>query len=873
MKFLKFFISFLFIVTNLFAQSGTYYNSISTSSPTFINDLKTRIRIPYTKVSYDLFDETNIANFASINNGNGTKSVFCVYSNYEHVYSGTFSFLPINREHTFAHSWQPTNPSTSGEEYSDQHHLFPTHETANSNRGSHPLGNVVNPSQTFLESKLGTNASGHTVFEPRDQHKGDVARALFYMVIRYDGISGNSWSFNWLNGTRLPSLSEAPQDLTTLINWHKQDPPDKWEIDRNNYVQSIQQNRNPFVDHPEWVNYINFNDLSTFSPVYAAEPANYVSNFSSSVSSNSITVSWTDALAGSQPPSGYLLIAHDMNNYFIPIDGESYSEDVILSDGAAIVNIPYSSADEFTFSNLSSNSNYYFTIYSYNGSGTQINYKIDGTTPQTNAFVSTGLAAEPTNHVTNFAAGTITQNSIQLTWTDASIENQLPEGYLILANNTGSFTTPSDGTVYADDTNLADGSAKINVLYSAADAYTFAGLNANTPYYFKIYPYNGSGSLRNYKTDGTVPSVSATTASSTFLLPNAWINEIHYDNAGTDINEFVEIVIPNSFTTSTELAKFLVTLYNGTGAAVYNTTSLSSFTAGDVNSTYGFSFFKFVYPVDGLQNGAPDGIALSYDGNLIQFLSYEGSFTGVGGIANGITSTDIGVSESSATTIGSSIGLTGFGNKYSDFAWTSFTSSASAGSLNSGQTFTGYSLNLTVLIEGLYDGGTMVQDTIEVELRNNSSSFNLVESKKIFLNSNGEGTGNFSSASDGTEYYIAIKHRNAIETWSKFPQSFSSGSLTYDFTSAASKAFADNMILKNGKYCIFSGDVNQDQTVDLTDLIQVDNDAFSFTSGYTSADLTGDELVDLNDLIICDNNAFNFVSAQTPISFLRKKMK
>ena len=713
----------LLAVVEVLGQPGNYYNSVSTSYPAFIDSLKKRIRDPYTRISYDLFDETNIANFAGITNQNGSKSVFCVYSNYEHNYFGTFSWIPLDREHTFAHSWQPTYPSTSGNEYADQHHLFPTHaNNANSIRGNLPLGNVVTPNYTYLESKRGTDLNGNLVYEPKNAHKGDAARALFYMAVRYDGIGGNSWTFNWLNQIRLPSISIDTQNVTTLIAWHKQDPPDKWEVDRNNYVQSIQQNRNPFVDHPEWVNYINFHNLTKTNPTYAVESSNYVTNFNAITSSNSITVNWTDAAAGSQVPSGYLLLAYGKDNYFIPIDGETYSDDTNLSDGIAAVNISYSSPDSYSFNNLSPNTTYHFTIYSYNGTGTQTNYKIDGPVPRSSASISS-LAVEPTNHVTNFAAGTITQSSIQLTWTDAVLETQLPDGYLILANSTGNFTAPSDGIVYSDDTILVDGSAKVNVLFSAANNYTFSGLNSGTPYYFRIYSYNGSGLQRNYKTDGTVPSTSATTNASAGSIPNAWINEIHYDNTSTDVNEFVEIVVPNIFTTSTELMKFSVVLYNGSGGTVYNTTSLSSFTKGAVDSIHGFTFYSFIYPVDGLQNGAPDGIALAYDGNLIQFLSYEGTFTGVGGIANGILSTDIGVSQTSSTPIGSSLGLTGSGRKYSHFAWTTFTSSATRGSVNGGQLLIGNTLNITVFIEGLFNGISMIPDTISVKLHNSSSPY------------------------------------------------------------------------------------------------------------------------------------------------------
>lgn len=89
---------FLFSFADLIlSQNGTYYNSITPSSSSFVTDLETRLRIPYTKISYDNFDETNIANFASFDNGNGTRSVFCVYSNFEYIYIGTFSWIPISR--------------------------------------------------------------------------------------------------------------------------------------------------------------------------------------------------------------------------------------------------------------------------------------------------------------------------------------------------------------------------------------------------------------------------------------------------------------------------------------------------------------------------------------------------------------------------------------------------------------------------------------------------------------------------------------------------------------------------------------------------------------------------------------------------------
>ncbi|NUN08879.1 MAG: endonuclease [Ignavibacteriaceae bacterium] len=385
----------------VFAQAGTYYDALTPSASSFVSDLKTRIRSPYTQISYTPgYVNTLINNFYAINNGDGTKSVFCVYSGYEFIWDAdsAFKWTVFSREHTFCHSWMPTHPSEL-QEYSDQHHLFPTHQNnANNRRSNHPLGVVTTPTYTFMDGKLGTNASSQVVYEPRDKQKGDAARAILYMLVRYDGVDGNTWNMNWLNNTRLPSLSEAPQDLTTLLNWHKQDPPDKYEIDRINYIQSIQGNRNPFADHPEYINYINFNDLTKLSPSYSTEPANYPTALSTSTTSSSVQVNWTDATAGSQAPSGYLIIIYNADNYYLPIDGETYSDDTDLSDGKGVVNVDYSAANNYTFNTgLSSNTAYYVTIYSYNGTGSSRNYKINGTLPQV-----TGTTSSSSNTVVNF---------------------------------------------------------------------------------------------------------------------------------------------------------------------------------------------------------------------------------------------------------------------------------------------------------------------------------------------------------------------------------------------------------------------------------------------------------------------------------------
>ncbi|MEO8209347.1 MAG: plastocyanin/azurin family copper-binding protein [bacterium] len=173
-------------------------------------------------------------------------------------------------------------------------------------------------------------------------------------------------------------------------------------------------------------------------------------------------------------------------------------------------------------------------------------------------------------------------------------------------------------------------------------------------------------------------------------------------------------------------------------------------------------------------------------------------------------------------------------------------------------------LNLTSIIEGLWNGSSMVSDTVKVYLRNSINPFSKADSTKVKLNSSGNGILSFSLTGNGS-YYIVVTHRNSIETWSKLPQTFSAGAtINYNFTTSADKAFGNNLTLKAGKYTIYSGDVNQDGTVDLSDLSLIDNDAFNFIAGYVVADVNGDETVDIADAAIADNNAFNFVIVMKP---------
>ncbi len=163
-----------------------------------------------------------------------------------------------------------------------------------------------------------------------------------------------------------------------------------------------------------------------------------------------------------------------------------------------------------------------------------------------------------------------------------------------------------------------------------------------------------------------------------------FINEIHYDdaNGSGDINESVEIAGP----AGTSLSDYQIILYNGANGLVYNTRTLSGVIPDEGG---GYGTMCFTYPTNGIQNGSPDGVALFYNPQtgtpgVIQFLSYEGSFTAVDGPAIGVGSFDILLSETNSTPIGFSLQLSGFGSDYEDFIWEG-PIAATCGSINTNQ--------------------------------------------------------------------------------------------------------------------------------------------------------------------------------------------
>ncbi len=185
-----------------------------------------------------------------------------IYTFYEDQDTGTGGNTEgdvYNREHSFPRSWfgGSVNPM-----HTDLHHIYPVDKWVNNFKAAYPLAVIVNPEGTSLNgSKRGTiNVNGYSglAFEPIDDYKGDLARAFFYMITRYENkISG--WTYSdagmaMLDNEKYPGYNEWAIDM--LIEWHENDPVSQKEIARNDAVYAIQGNRNPFIDKPGFVNRI-----------------------------------------------------------------------------------------------------------------------------------------------------------------------------------------------------------------------------------------------------------------------------------------------------------------------------------------------------------------------------------------------------------------------------------------------------------------------------------------------------------------------------------------------------------------------------------------------------------------------------------------
>jgi endonuclease I len=274
-----------------------------------------------------------------------------------------------SREHSFPKSWfDDVSPMNT-----DLFHIFPTDQYVNNMHSNYPYAVVGTVNKASLNgSKKGTCATAGytgTVFEPIDAYKGDFARAYFYMATRYENVIATWYQYDQyadavLDRTSFPAFKTWYLNL--LLSWNSQDPVSSKEIARNDSIYKIQSNRNPYIDHPEYVTAV------WGGPGVYPEPVSYPAEFSA----HNIHLEWVDA-TGAILPDGYLVRLHTAGfaSIPVPVNGTTYP------NSATDQHVAYGVQNAW-FKNLNPNTTYYFKLFGYTGSGNTIGYKTDGQVPQ-----------------------------------------------------------------------------------------------------------------------------------------------------------------------------------------------------------------------------------------------------------------------------------------------------------------------------------------------------------------------------------------------------------------------------------------------------------------------------------------------------------
>lgn len=256
----KLYITLSMLLTALIAVANApagYYKSINGKSGQALKDALFSLIRPHTAVYYSslwyYFNTTDCR-------PEDRTQVWDMYSNEEYHFRGSSSVPGMNKEHSLPKSWWGGGDDiTEYPSYTDLFHLYPSDAEANTAKLHWPLGEVSTISFDNGVSKTGTPKTGQgggasTVFEPDNQYKGDFARTYFYMATCYQDYT---WKYTFMlnnNSTNWKTLNEWA--IALLLRWAREDPVSDKEKERNDAVYRIQNNRNPFIDNPELIEYI-----------------------------------------------------------------------------------------------------------------------------------------------------------------------------------------------------------------------------------------------------------------------------------------------------------------------------------------------------------------------------------------------------------------------------------------------------------------------------------------------------------------------------------------------------------------------------------------------------------------------------------------
>ena len=361
------------------AIAAGYYDTVTTQRNAALKTVLYNRILGHTSVSYT----PGVWNAYSTTDRQPNSKVWDVYSTrfdtsspYEYTMStnqcGSYAIEGdcYNREHSLPQSWF----ASSSPMQSDIHHLFASDGKVNGWRNNYPFGNVSAASTlTLYGGKLGTGANfGYAgiVFEPINEYKGDIARAQLYMATRYDnliaGWINNGNANDVLDGNTYPAYDTWYVDL--LISWHNLDPVSDKERKRNDAIYAIQNNRNPFIDSPQFVQRIWGGNIPS-------EPTVGSSNLQvTNINNNSVKLNWVSGNGNRRIVLARAAAA--VND--LPADTFHFSANATLTVAPQIGSGNYvvynGTGSSVTLNNLQAGVNYHYAVIEYNGWYSAANY-------------------------------------------------------------------------------------------------------------------------------------------------------------------------------------------------------------------------------------------------------------------------------------------------------------------------------------------------------------------------------------------------------------------------------------------------------------------------------------------------------------------
>ena len=425
-----------------------------------------------------------------------------------------------NREHIIPQSvFNQLSPMRN-----DAHFIAATDGKVNGKRSNYPHGMVGSPTYTSLNgSKLGSALnSGYsagysgTVFEPIDEFKGDVARMYFYFATRYENVI-NTWgvSYDMFDGSTDKVFAEP--FLTILMTWNTQDPVSQHEIDRNNAIYARQGNRNPFIDHPEYVAQIWSTTPDTQAPT---APTNLTA---ANITNTTADLAWTAST-----------------------DDVAVTSYAIYKDGSYFAT---STSNSYTATGLTQNTTYNFTVYAKDAAGNT------STVSNTATFTTTNIIDnQAPTAITDLSASNTTSTSTNLTWT-ASTDNVGVSAY----------------DVYKDGVFLAS---------SNTNNYSVTGLTESTTYNFTVYAKDAAGNTSNVSNTVNVTTLATPTNNTcgTETFTNLGTNASNYTTYNWTGDNNVQWTSTDSRNDQMIASSRTITIRNGTLTSGTVSGGISEFT-------------------------------------------------------------------------------------------------------------------------------------------------------------------------------------------------------------------------------------------------------------------------------------------------------